>query len=89
MLSLFVDFNNCEDSDYVVVMVDSRFNPKVLVSELTQGLRVLLHDNESLQFEGILEHGATSAWVAKLLRETRLDVPPEQWDWAAATSQKF
>lgn len=79
MLKSYVDFNNCEEGDAIIVRLDTELNAGISEDQMKAGSRVLLYDEE-LECEAILRHDDDHRWVADLQRDTIRHLPPDQWD---------
>lgn len=79
MLRFYVDFNQCEDVDVVVIQTHVKINSEIDIIKMIEGERVLLYD-ESLECEAILRKVSGERWVAELDRRTRHEIPEDQWN---------
>jgi hypothetical protein len=79
MISIYVDYNNREAPDQVVIRLDLRLNSGIDESQLHDGLRVKFYD-ETTECEAIVRPGQHYKWVGHLIRETINELPEECWD---------
>jgi hypothetical protein len=79
MLRIYVDFNNQEEIDTVVIRLDSNLNSNISEHKMSPGQRVILND-ETMECEAILQNGKHFRWVATIIPETIRDIPEHQWE---------